>query len=266
MSDPRSSTIYPSLTYDDASAAIDWLERVFGFRRRLVVAGEQPRVVVHSELSFGSAVIMVSSPRPDEGRFAPSGVHGLSQTLSLYVDDPDAHFEKAEAAGVEIVRPLADEAFGARGYMAKDLEGHVWYFANYRPGGHWESSSETAAEFMARYVDASQRHDLDALRAMVAPDAVYFFSNGGVHRGRDEVIAAIERNFGAIEAESYEVMNLDWLVDVGESAAAVFDYRWSGKIAGEPASGSGRGSCVLRWSGDDWTVVQEHLSAGCYRG
>lgn len=268
MSSPSSTHLYPSLTYDDAPAAIDWLERVFGFERRLVVAGESAEVVVHSELSFGSVVVMVSSPRPDEGRFAPAKLGGLSQTLSLYVEDPDSYFERAQAAGAEIVRPLADEGFGASGFMAKDPEGHLWYFANYRPGPHWNPPSpvlESAADFLVRYVDASQRHDLAALREMIAPDAVYFFSNESVHRGHDEVVAAIERNFAAIEAESYEVTHTDWLIDWAESALAVYDYAWSGRVDGEPASGAGRGTCALRMTDAGWRVVHEHLSAGSYR-
>lgn len=129
--------VYPSLTYDDAPAAIDWLCRVFGFTRRLVVPGAEGRIE-HSELSLGSAVIMVSSPKPDMERVGPGSLTASSHALSLHIDDPDTHYRKAKTEGAEILRDLTDEEYGSRGYMAKDPEGHMWYFGTYRPGEYWE--------------------------------------------------------------------------------------------------------------------------------
>jgi len=130
------SDIYPSLTYDDAGAAIEWLCRAFGFTRRLVVPGEGGRIE-HSELSFGNAVVMVSSPKAEFNRVSPRAAGGRPQALSLYVADPDAHHAVAMAAGATLLQPLRDEEYGARGYMVADPEGHLWYFGNYRPGGYW---------------------------------------------------------------------------------------------------------------------------------
>jgi uncharacterized glyoxalase superfamily protein PhnB len=81
---------------------------------------------------------MVSSPKPDDNRVSPRSLTGSAQTLSVFVPDPDAHHERAVAAGAVILRPLRDEDYGARGYMARDPEGHEWYFGNYRPGARWE--------------------------------------------------------------------------------------------------------------------------------
>ena len=47
--------------------------------------------------------------------------------------DPDAHHERAVAAGAQIVRELTDQPYGAREYTARDPEGHVWSFGTYRP-------------------------------------------------------------------------------------------------------------------------------------
>ncbi len=132
-----SANIYPSLTYDDAPAAIEWLCRAFGFRKRLVVPGPG-ETVMHSELSVGPGVVMVSSPRPEQGRVSPRGLTGVSQALSVRVEDPDAHFVRAQAAGAVILRPLQDEDYGSRGYMVSDPEGHVWYFGTYLPGAWWD--------------------------------------------------------------------------------------------------------------------------------
>lgn len=129
--------IYPGLTYADAPKAIEWLERAFGFRRRLVVPGPDGRIV-HSELTLGPGVIMVGSPRPEEGRVGPRDLAGTSHVLTVRVDDPDAHYAQAKAAGAEIVDELRDSELGWRGYMAKDLEGRLWYFSTYQPGAHWD--------------------------------------------------------------------------------------------------------------------------------
>lgn len=128
--------VYPSLTYADAAAAIEWLCAAFGFERRLLVPGEEGDVR-HSELSLGRAVVMVSSPKPEQGRGAPEGT--FSTALSVYVADPDAHHARAVAHGAEVVHELQDEEYGARGYQARDLEGRLWYFGNYRPGAWWDA-------------------------------------------------------------------------------------------------------------------------------
>lgn len=131
------SDIYPSLTYEDAPAAIDWLCQAFGFTTRLIVSGSDNRIE-HSELSSGTGVVMIGSPKEEELRFSPKKLGVTSHVLSVFVADPDAHYKVAVAAGARIVRELKTEEYGARGYMALDPENHVWYFGNYRPGEYWE--------------------------------------------------------------------------------------------------------------------------------
>ena len=144
MSDYKTpADIHPCLTYADANAAIDWLCRAFGFTKRLVVPGPGG-TVQHSELSLGTGVVMVSSPGP--GRQPPGKAGGYTATLSVYVPDPDQHFAHAVASGATVTQPLRDEEYGARGYGAADLEGHNWYFGNYRPGAYWEGFAGDAQD------------------------------------------------------------------------------------------------------------------------
>src|SRR5262245_58488703 len=98
VADAPAGTLYPSLTYEDAPAAIEWLCRAFGFTKRLVVPGPDG-TVKHSELSLGAGVIMVSSPKPEQGRASLRGLASVPQAISVRVDDPDAHFARAVAAG-----------------------------------------------------------------------------------------------------------------------------------------------------------------------
>ena len=139
-----SCDIHPSLTYDDAPAAIDWLCRAFGFTKRFVVPGPGG-TIQHSELSLGNGVVMIGSPKAEDRRVSPQALAGVAQALSVFVADPDAHHAKAVAAGARIVRPLRTEEYGARGYMALDPEGHLWYFGDYRPGAYWESGDAPPA-------------------------------------------------------------------------------------------------------------------------
>jgi len=127
--------LYPSFCYADAMRAIEFLERAFGFKRRLVVPGPNGSVM-HSELEYEGGVIMVSSPKKERD-WVPLGKQGRSAAACVRVSDPDAHCARAKAAGAVITQPLKDEDYGSRGYIARDLEGHEWYFGTYSPGAHW---------------------------------------------------------------------------------------------------------------------------------
>jgi uncharacterized glyoxalase superfamily protein PhnB len=123
-------SIYATFRYRDATAAIDFLERAFGFERGDVHAGEDGRVL-HAELRYGGEWIMLGSTTDgSDGRLA---VDNGPTWVYVVVENPDAHHERAVAAGAEIVRELTDEDYGSRGYTARDPEGNVWSFGTYRP-------------------------------------------------------------------------------------------------------------------------------------
>ena len=131
---PRlSSSIY----YDDPRAAIEWLCRAFGFELRLKVEGDDG-VIQHSELCFGEALIMVSGTGGKEAWQAlyrsPQATGGwITQSSALFVDDVDAHHQRALAAGAKVVREPITNDYGEeywtdRSYGALDPEGHLWWF------------------------------------------------------------------------------------------------------------------------------------------
>ena len=125
-------TIFPILRYNDARGAIRWLGAAFGFIEVFSVpaAGEFVR---HAQLRLGTNIIMLGSVRPDDGMASPSTVGAATQGLCVYVADPDAHYERARAAGAEIVAAPRNTDFGAREYHAQDPEGHLWTFGTFRP-------------------------------------------------------------------------------------------------------------------------------------
>jgi len=121
--------IYPVLQYRDAHAAIDWLERAFGFERNAVHDGPDGSVA-HAELRHGDGMVMLGSTPSEGGRF---GDHSGQEWTYVVVEDADAHFERAGRAGAEIVRELTDQDYGSRDYSARDPEGNLWSFGTYRP-------------------------------------------------------------------------------------------------------------------------------------
>jgi uncharacterized glyoxalase superfamily protein PhnB len=124
--------VIPTFHYKDAPAAIDWLERAFGFERHAVY--EEDGVVHHAELRVGSnGMIMLGTARENPyGMKTPNG-SGVTGAVYVIVDEPDAHHDRAVAAGAEVIQELRDEDYGSRGYTSRDPEGHVWHFGTYRP-------------------------------------------------------------------------------------------------------------------------------------
>jgi len=130
---PRASS---SITYERAAEAIEWLGRAFGFEVRLRVEGKGGKIE-HSELVYGDAVFMVgdATRETQSHRKAPSALGGANtQNIFVYVDDIEAHCERARAAGATIHGDIATHDYGEeywtdRGYACVDLGGHHWWFA-----------------------------------------------------------------------------------------------------------------------------------------
>lgn len=126
-----------SPVYQDASAAIDWLCKAFGFEIRLKIDGEGG-VVEHSELVYGEGLIMVSDERRqasmDRPLKSPKSLGGVTtQAMMFFVDDVDAHCAQARANGAIIamepkVSDYGEEYWTDKTYGAVDPEGHFWWF------------------------------------------------------------------------------------------------------------------------------------------
>ena len=125
-------SIFPILRYDDARGAIRSLCATFGFVELFSVPASGP-FVRHAQLKLGTNIIMLGSVRPDDGMKSPRTLGAATQALCVYIDDLDAHFERARSAGAEIASAPKDTDFGAREYHSRDLEGHLWTFGTYLP-------------------------------------------------------------------------------------------------------------------------------------
>lgn len=124
-------SIFPTLLYADAKAAVEQLTEAFGFTERAVYEDEDGKVA-HAELVQGNGGVMLGSrgtgsafDRAMKGA-GPAGVY-------VVVDDVDAHHRRAVEHGAEILMPPTDQDYGSRDYMARDIEGNVWSFGTYAP-------------------------------------------------------------------------------------------------------------------------------------
>jgi uncharacterized glyoxalase superfamily protein PhnB len=124
MSDP---TMFSSLSYDDAPAAIEFLCDAFGFERHAVYTNDDG-TILHAELSYGNGAVMLGSASPNK-----PATRGRAGGIYVVVEDPDAHCAQARAVGAEITRDLNDTEYGSREYGAKDPEGNDWSFGTYQP-------------------------------------------------------------------------------------------------------------------------------------
>lgn len=121
------SHIYPVARYERARDAIAWLIRAFGFEEQVVHPGPN-NTVAHAELRFGTGTIGLSSA----GRVDPANVWTtVREGIYASIENPDAHYDRAAAAGATIERALADTDYGSREYSVRDHEGHLWSFGTY---------------------------------------------------------------------------------------------------------------------------------------
>ena len=131
MSD-TAPAVWPILTYRDARAAAEFLAKAFGFEERAMYASESdPAVIEHAEMRWplGGGVMFGTTGKDDGefGRRTPG-----NDAVYVVCDDPDALFERATAAGAEVVRGLKDEDYGSRDFIVRDPEGNLWSFGTYR--------------------------------------------------------------------------------------------------------------------------------------
>jgi predicted enzyme related to lactoylglutathione lyase len=120
-----SDTVLPHVVYQDVDQAIAWLSKTFGFSEHYRY-GEP---VSGAQMHLGNAWVMLRSALP--GNASPAKLGYGTQSLTVFVDDVEAHFQRAKAAGAKIVEYLHETAYGELQYGAEDLDGHHWLFSRH---------------------------------------------------------------------------------------------------------------------------------------
>ena len=122
--------IYPSLTYRDLEAALEFLEEAFGLEPE-VLGTDEHGAIRHAAVRHGEGLVLLQPDLPDQLH----GTHLGQGWVYVAVTDPDGHFERARAAGAKMLGEPHDALEGRmRGYSARDLEGNLWSFGTDRPG------------------------------------------------------------------------------------------------------------------------------------
>jgi len=121
-------SVMPYLLYEDSGVALEFLVTVFGFTEKVRMKDDEGHVN-HAEVEIADAVVMLGTPPGDYKN--PSKLGGKTQSIYVYVDDVDAHYQRVKEAGAKIVSEPEDKFYGDRSYGVADPEGHEWYFATH---------------------------------------------------------------------------------------------------------------------------------------
>ena len=147
------ASVTPHLVVKNAAKAIEFYKKAFGF----VVHGQHgvpgTDQIMHCQLKFGNASVMVNDEFPDWGVLGPESIGGTAVTIHLYVNDVDAVFDRAVKAGCEVMMPVQDQFWGDRWGMVKDPYGHQWGIATHKQDLSPEEITKGAEEFFKNMGD-----------------------------------------------------------------------------------------------------------------
>jgi len=118
-------TVTSYLMVRNAAAAIEFYKKAFGAVELIRFPGPDGKIM-HAEVKIGDSPVMLAEEMPDNGFVGPQSLGGAGVSLLLYVDNVDASFAQAVAAGATVRRPVQDQFYGDRSGTLTDPFGHVW--------------------------------------------------------------------------------------------------------------------------------------------
>lgn len=124
-------SITPHLVCEGAAEALAFYQRVFGAVEVARMDGPGGKIM-HAEMRIGDSMVMLADAFPEYGSRGPRALQGTPVTIHLYVDDADAVWERALAAGATVQMPLEDAFWGDRYGQVVDPFGHLWSIATHQ--------------------------------------------------------------------------------------------------------------------------------------
>ncbi|MBW3599715.1 MAG: VOC family protein [Planctomycetes bacterium] len=124
-------TATPYIVVHDAAEAIEFYKRAFGAVELMRLADPSGKIG-HAEIKIGDSPIMLADEFPEMDARGPRTIGGSPVSLLLYVEDVDAVFAEAIAAGAKEVRPVKDQFYGDRSGVLEDPSGHKWSIATHK--------------------------------------------------------------------------------------------------------------------------------------
>ena len=123
-------TVTPHLVCEHALDAIEFYKKAFGAEELCRLAAPDGKIM-HAGITIGDSMVMLVDEMPDCGCMGAKALGGSPVTLHLQVEDADALFERAVAAGATVTMPLADMFWGDRYGIVSDPYGHNWSIATH---------------------------------------------------------------------------------------------------------------------------------------
>jgi PhnB protein len=140
-------SVTPYLCVKGANQAIEFYKKAFGATE--VTRLQQPDgSIAHAEIQIGDSRIMLTEDAPQMQFRSPDALGGSPVLLHLYVEDADATYARAVAAGAQPVRPVQDQFYGDRGGGVKDPFGHSWFLSTHKEDLSEEEITRRAAAVM----------------------------------------------------------------------------------------------------------------------
>ncbi len=130
---PYTDGIWALVSYRDALAGIRFLVDVLGFEEDLVVVGDDGTTVEHSQIRWPEGGVVQADTYVADNEFM---LEPGTQSLYVVTRDPQAVWERCQAAGVEVVRPPASPHYDpdGMGFSIRDREGNIFSFGTYAGG------------------------------------------------------------------------------------------------------------------------------------
>jgi uncharacterized glyoxalase superfamily protein PhnB len=118
-------TVLPHVNYENLTDALDWLTKTFGFTEHYRYGEPLSGVQIY----LGKSYIMLATAK--SGGASPAQVGKRTQSLTVFVDDVDAHYQRSKSGRAKIVEDLHETCYGERQYGVEDTEGHLWLFSQH---------------------------------------------------------------------------------------------------------------------------------------
>ena len=147
-------SVTPYLIVHDAAGAIEFYRKAFGATEVMRFA-MPPGRIGHAEVRIGDSTVMLADEFPEMGVRGPRTLGGTASSLAIYVEDVDARFAQAVAAGAKVQRPLKDQFYGDRSGTLTDPFGHVWTIATHKEDVPPDEMRRRSEEYMKKQASGS---------------------------------------------------------------------------------------------------------------
>ena len=124
-------TATPYLIVKGAAGALEFYKKALGATELMRFSGPGG-CIMHAEIRIGNSVLMLADEFPQMGARSPQTLGGSPVGIMLYVEDADARYKQAVAAGAKVVKPIKDQFYGDRSGTVEDPYGHQWTISTHK--------------------------------------------------------------------------------------------------------------------------------------